>query len=168
MGERGPLPKARAHRRGGELLPYLDASPAPEPPSRLGEVAAAVWAEVAAVLAPDGRLTPSDLPLFEVLCCSIADYRAARHLIDAGSVLVLVDGVPAKNPALAVATEAARMITQLGPKFGLSPADRERAKSAVSRPASMADKRLPPSQGGRARRKTGQAPPLRVVAPEAS
>lgn len=165
MGERGPLKKPVAHRRNGELLEELTPCDAPPPPERLNAVAAEVWCDLAAMLAPVGRLRPEDHALFEVLCCAVSDFRAARELIDRSGVVSLLDGALLKNPALAVQKDAGSVIAQLGPKFGLSPSDRERAKAQPV--PSRADQRLPGSQGGRPRRKTGQAPPLRVVAPGA-
>lgn len=87
-------------------------------------------------------------------------------MVDAKGVCIVVDGEVRKNPGLVVAEAAAKTITALGAKFGMTPADRERSKTAA--PAqSNADRRLPPSQGGRPRRKAGAAS-LRVVAPEAA
>lgn len=168
-GERGPLSKPAAHRRGGKLAEHLTPNGPPPPPDRLGEVAKEVWESLAAILAPVGRLTPGDETEFELLCCSISDFRQSREMIDANGTLLLVDGQVVKNPALSVATEATRAITAIGAKFGLSPADRERMTKAtpIGQPASRADKRLPPSQGGRPRRSTGSTTRLRVVAPEA-
>lgn len=126
---------------------------------------AAVWVELGGLLAPVGRLTPADEPQFEVLCAAIADFRAARVNVDERGPLVAgQNGELVPNPALLVIKQASATIASVGAKFGLTPADRERAAKPAPSGVSRADQRLPPSQGGRPRRKAGAG--LRVVAPE--
>lgn len=125
-----------------------------------------VWVGLAAILAPVGRLTPADHSEFRVLVDAIADYRKAREFIERDGLLIVGDkGLPLKHPAFSVSEVASRTITTIGAKFGLSPADRERAKStgAPSKAPSRADERIG-AGGNRARRKTGARPPLKVVA----
>lgn len=163
MGERGPLKKPNAHRRRNEP----PAEPTPEGevirPGHLSESQQAIWDLLAAILTPVGRLRAEDVVEFEVLVCAVDDFRRAREMVDKYGPLIMVDGTPAENPALRVSTQQAKLVTAVGAKFGLSPADRERAKSAGAPAKSRADERLRGS-GNRPRRTTGQSPPLKVVA----
>jgi P27 family predicted phage terminase small subunit len=92
----------------------------PEPPEGLPGDAREVWLYLAPRLHCTGLLSEVDTIAFEVLCRTVARWRAIERQIDeAGPVM-------AGSPYLKAVAEAAAAVLRAGAAFGLDPAARVR------------------------------------------
>ena len=98
---------------------------APDPPSHLGERAAAEWRRLAPVAAALGTLTEADLRGFELLCETLATEAEARAVIQAEGCATTTAGGGAKSrPEVRVMETARAQAARLLAEFGLMPKGR--------------------------------------------
>lgn len=135
MGQRGPRPKATALRElegNPGRLPVNAAEPrptgAPKAPDYLSDAAKRVWREIAASM-PPGLYAKCDAALLAAFCEAAAAHRAAALALTAsrsqnllGETEVVADGKV--SPYLRAMLDAARTMSTLSGRLGLSPADR--------------------------------------------
>jgi P27 family predicted phage terminase small subunit len=132
MGERGPKGKPTELRilHGDRDDRINRAEPKPDagevkPPYRLRRPAAAVWRRLAPDLIAKKVLTPWDIDQFAVYCDAVATYRECRDLLDEeGYTARGSAGGVVKNPHWQIMRDAASIMTSVGSRFGLTPADR--------------------------------------------
>lgn len=99
-----------------------------QPPDWLTPAAVGVWRDLADDLEHKGALTAWDVETFAILCDQVVHYRDAAAIVARSSVLIggRTRNELVKNPAMQVMRDCAAMITSLGSRFGLTPADRAR------------------------------------------
>jgi P27 family predicted phage terminase small subunit len=137
-----PLPTAIKILRGTyrrDREPRNPARPplaAPRPPEWLGPVALEVWRELARVLARMRLLTQADRLALALLCDVIAEYRAARAVVEATGATFTVTTDSGKvvrpRPEVAIAADAHRRARLMLAEFGLTPAGRRRVEALPS------------------------------------
>lgn len=116
-------PSKRA-RGAGEPQPVLvnDLTP----PAHLTPASAAVWQELAPMLRRNQVLTEMDVLQLEILCDSIADYRAARAQRGDKFVESTRTGSMMLSQMLLAQQTFAKRAQACMASFGMSPADRTR------------------------------------------
>lgn len=133
MGERGPKGKPTELRilhgdrddRINHAEPKPAADKAVKPPYTLRRPAAAVWRRLAPDLIAKKVLTPWDVDQFAVFCDAVATYRECRDLLDEeGYTARGSAGGVVKNPHWQIMRDAASIMTTVGSRFGMTPADR--------------------------------------------
>jgi P27 family predicted phage terminase small subunit len=106
------------------------AAACPEPPSWLGEYAAAHWRRIAPNLWQAGLLTVLDETVLAVLCTAYGRWHEAEELLAAEEVTVPGSNKnKVVNPLLKIAVEAARDVCAYGREFGLTPSARVRLRA---------------------------------------
>lgn len=115
----------RAKARRGEPQPKVEA---PEIPASLVDpVAIEEWQRVTAEMMAVGIAALLDHALVELHCVCYARWRRAEEEIaKSGAVVKSPNGFPMKNPWLAVSEAAAKTLTALSDRLGLSPSARTR------------------------------------------
>jgi len=149
MGRRGPQKKAGSrHNAKFETTPAADDQDAlslksvPEPPDRLCEVSTDAWRRLAPLALHLGKLTAADLPALELLCKTVAEFEAAAKIADNPSEAYVYSekgGIYA-HPAVFRKQAAAKQMTALFARFGLTPMDRQTLGVTIAG-ASQAKKR---------------------------
>lgn len=94
-------------------------------PARLSKPAAEMWEELAPLLVKAGILTPPDTALFAEFCEATVIVRLTRGEVMRQLTGQVVPAPGAASPMTAYA-RAVGVMTNLGGRFGLSPADRSR------------------------------------------
>lgn len=138
MGKRGPkpTPKAVKRRRGTYRADRDGGAPEPEPakprrPAWLGKEAARHWSAVAAELEAMGVLARVDQVALALLCQALADYLAARAVVEAaaqeGAVRFCAKtdmGNIIQHPAVGVMNKSWERVVKLAREFGMTPSAR--------------------------------------------
>lgn len=98
---------------------------APDPPSHLGERAAAEWRRLGPVAVALGTLTEADLRGFELLAETLATEAAARAVVEAeGHAVPTAGGGRKPRPEVRVMETARAQAARLLAEFGLMPKGR--------------------------------------------
>lgn len=172
MGRRGPPKKAGSRHNAkfdtvvapaaGEEAPLV-LKAVPEPPDRLCDTASDAWRRLAPLALHLGKLTAADLPALELLCKTVAEFEAASEIADNPSEAYVYSekgGIYA-HPAVFRKQAAAKQMTALFARFGLTPMDRQTLGVTIAG-ASQAKKRgLPEFAASRAAPPTAKAKPRR-------
>lgn len=144
VGERGPKGKPTELRilHGDRDDRINRAEPKPDegevkPPPGARRLALAVWRRLAPDLIAKKVLTPWDVDQFYTFCDAVATYRECRKILDEeGYTARGSAGGVIKNPHWQIMRDAASIMTTVGSRFGLTPADR----SGIIAPESDAPK----------------------------
>lgn len=138
MGRRGPPPKPselqkrqgtyRPDRRRGEIEPPKEM---PKPPTWLSKRGRKCWREIAPWLHQNGLLTRLDQTALALLCEPLADYLAAREIVDEAAaekgtrfVTTTDKGNIIQHPAVGVMNKAWEKVVKLLREFGMTPSAR--------------------------------------------
>jgi P27 family predicted phage terminase small subunit len=97
-----------------------------EPPPHLDAASADVWRQVAPVLRRGGVLTAADVIALEMLCDSVADYRAARREREGKFTQPTPKGGQQLDQLLIAQQMASKRAEAFMSKFGMDPAARSR------------------------------------------
>ena len=145
MGKRGfpPAPTALKVLRGNPGHQKLDREePKPQPvapkcPAWIPPAGKRLWRDLGPKLEALGLLTEVDQVDFAVLCAAVADYIAARAVIDEKGPVstygeekdpdtgaIIKAGFSQQRPEVGIVHRNTEIIHRYGAKFGLSPADR--------------------------------------------
>jgi P27 family predicted phage terminase small subunit len=100
----------------------------PDPPAHLNEYAREEWQRMAAILDRLGLLTEIDLVAFELYCALYGRWRQAEAGI-AEQGLTIHEGTK-RNPCVAIASDAAKMLKSTLSEFGMTPCARARVTRA--------------------------------------
>lgn len=114
----------RAKGRSGEPQPAVQA---PEIPAGVADdpIAAEEWHRTTAAMLAIGTAADIDHALLEIYCVTFARWRRAEaEVVRTGPVVKSPNGFPQKNPWLTVSEAAAKAITSLSDRLGLSPSSR--------------------------------------------
>ena len=138
MGKRGPkpTPKAAKRRRGTFRADRDGGTPEPEAakprrPAWLGQEAARLWPAIAGELEAMGVLARADQVALALLCQALADYLAARAVVEeaaaAGDVKFCATtdkGNIIQHPAVGVMHKGWERVVKLAREFGMTPSSR--------------------------------------------
>ena len=134
-----PLPTEIKLLRGTYRLDREPKNPArpprgtPRPPEWLGPVALELWRELAPLLVKMRVLTKADRQALALLCDALAEYRAARAVVEAEGATFTVRTDSGKvvraRPEVAIAADAHRRARLMLAEFGLTPAGRRRVEA---------------------------------------
>ncbi len=103
---------------------------APVCPDHLDEWGREAWDRITRQLGELGILSASDSDAIALYCATYSRWRAARREIAQTGITATTDlGSLKSNPAVAVATQAERMMASLLAEFGLTPSSRSRVKA---------------------------------------
>lgn len=135
MGLRGRPPKTRAqHAAAGDpskcgadkRAEPVPRSAEPQCPEYFDAEARKFWEEVAAELKALGHFYNADRAIIEAYCLAYRNLLLAEKDIQAGGIVEATLQGSKKNPAVAVMTESAKKIQELGSLLGLNPIARAR------------------------------------------
>jgi P27 family predicted phage terminase small subunit len=88
------------------------------------------------MLRPIGVLTEIDGDALAAYCAAYARWAdAEQHLNEDGPIVKSPTGYPIQNPYLAIANKALEQMDARLAKFGMTPADRTRVRTAGDNPA---------------------------------
>lgn len=100
-----------------------------DPPAEIAgdDMAVEKWRELAPALAKAGVLKVTDKDVLVLYCVAHSRYwKAQRELDDFGITITNpVTGMPSRNPAAMILSEAYRQMTTAGSRLGLDPASRQ-------------------------------------------
>ena len=105
----------------------------PEPPDWFGEIAKAMWTNVAPWLVEVKILGATELHNLEVFCMAYQRFREAQEEISKNGITLMGAQHPIKNPACTVSNETLRQLATYGGLLGLDPAARERLSPAENK-----------------------------------
>lgn len=95
------------------------------PPRELQPESKVVWDRLAPDLIAKGVLTPWDTEAFAVFCDAIATYAECKELLaEQGFTARGAAGGVIKNPHWQIMRDAVDIISRIGGRFGMTPADR--------------------------------------------
>jgi P27 family predicted phage terminase small subunit len=101
-------------------------------------VALEVWRELAPLLTRMRVLTKADRQALALLCDALAEYRAARAVVEAQGATFTVETMSGRvvraRPEVAIASDAHRRARLMLAEFGLTPAGRRRVEALPSDP----------------------------------
>lgn len=134
MAPPGPRPKSAAlrllHGTHPERVNRDEPVPSagvPSPPEGMSEAVLEVWHRTVAELSAMGVLTPADRDALAAFCEAVVIHRRACALLARSDVMVKgVEGGPVRNPAVAIARDAAVTVRMFASEFGLTPSARSR------------------------------------------
>lgn len=137
MGVRGPAPKPSKLRLLDGTHPErvnprepLPSTELPEPPDDAADDVREVWDYTVAQLGVMGIASAADRDSLYCYCQAVVTHRKAAKLLAGSPVLIKgALGGLVRNPALAVARDAAYTIRQFAQEFGLTPSARTRVES---------------------------------------
>jgi P27 family predicted phage terminase small subunit len=113
------------------------------PPVKLEPDAHEVWNRIAPLLIERRVLSTWDVDIFSMWCRSVALFnRAADQVEREGTSTDRPYKGQVASPAFRVMVAAAKMVTSIGAKFGLTPADRATINVAPAINKSLAEKYL--------------------------
>lgn len=149
MGKRGPkpTPKAVKRRRGTYRGDRDGGTPEPERekprrPTWLGDEAGKLWPAIAAELDAMGVLARVDQTTLALLCQALADYLAARAVVDEAAAEGEVrfcattdKGNIIQHPAVGVMNKSWERVVKLAREFGMTPSARAGLKVEDKKPA---------------------------------
>lgn len=160
MGARGPAPTPTALNKlrgnpGKRPLPKGEPMPAtadrvPSAPRWLSEEARAEWKRLAPRLHAVGLLTDVDGTALALLCEALAQYLAAKRIVDREGMLLTSDkGNAYQHPAAGLMTSARSELLKWMREFGMTPSARTRisVEAAAAEP-SLADLLFEQVDGG--------------------
>lgn len=114
----------------------------PSPPAHLSEKAKAVWEDIAKRLFDTGVLSTLDTAALEALAEAMADFRAAREVVEREGQVFEHEGANGQitmkvHPAMTVVADADRRIRAWLTEFGMTPSSR--SKVSVAAPDGVED-----------------------------
>lgn len=139
MGARGPAPKPTrlrllegSHPERINRHEPVASRELPQPPAECDAAVREVWDYTVDQLAQMGVLSAADRDALFCYCQAVITHRKASKLLAASPVLIKgALGGLVRNPALAVARDAAYTIRQFAQEFGLTPSARTRVEAKV-------------------------------------
>lgn len=105
-----------------------------QPPSELSDAARAVWNRLAPDMIDKKVLTAWDLDQLVIFCDAVAVYHECKNLMGSNYTERGAAGGIIKSPFWQIMRDCQSMMTQIGARYGLTPADRARLAVGDSDP----------------------------------